>query len=63
MLAHRKASKRVEYLEDARGLDVQVKPIIGGGLKYSRILLVPGEGDRACLELPKSLDYVNYDIF
>lgn len=31
MLAHRKASKRVEYLEDARGLDVQVKPIIGGG--------------------------------
>jgi hypothetical protein len=47
---HQKASKRDEYLEDARGLDVQVKPIIGvggGGFKHRRILIVPGEGDRA----------------
>jgi hypothetical protein len=26
---HQKASKRDEYLEEARGLNVQVKPIIG----------------------------------
>ena len=61
---HQKASKSYEYLEGARGLDVHIKPIDGGGrvLKYCRILIVPGEGDRACIELPKSSDCMNYEV-
>jgi hypothetical protein len=31
ILVHQTASKRDECLEDARGLDVRIKPIIGGG--------------------------------
>lgn len=38
--AYQKASKSDEYPEDARGLDVQVKPIIWrGGLKYCTIVV------------------------
>ena len=40
--AHQKSSIREEDLEDARGLDAQVKPIIGHkkNLKYCTILIV-----------------------
>jgi hypothetical protein len=30
-------------------------------VKHSRISIVRSEGDRGCLELPKSSDYTDYD--